>query len=106
MASYTPQMSPGFTSEQTQKIIEALNQKLKGFCPGCSKHRTFQLMTDGIVYMPVTQPPLGGLATLYPTNYQLYPGLPNRNLPCVALICTNCGFLQFHSAVQLGLSAV
>jgi hypothetical protein len=112
MATFTPQMSPGFTAEQTQKIIEALNKKLKGFCPGCSLARTFQLVTDGIVYMPVHAPPaiLGIAATLYsntPTTYpSAYLGFPKGNLPCVALVCTNCGFLQFHNLVALGLGGL
>jgi hypothetical protein len=106
---------PGFTQEQQRRIIEVLGQKLR-HCSGCGKLQTLQLVTDGIIYMPVTQP------LTYPDTYiRSYPdssagsyALPafapptfqGRNLPCIALLCSNCGHLQFHSVLQLGLGAV
>jgi hypothetical protein len=96
---------PGFTPDQQQKIIEALSGKLRP-CSSCGKMRSYQLFTEGMVYMPVT-PPLGYSGSFGRLNYgSSLPMYQGRGLPCIAIICQNCGHLQFHSVIQLGLGAV
>lgn len=93
--------SQGFTPEQQQKIIAALGQKLRG-CPACGKVGTWQLMTEGLVNIPIGNP--GQYA--YPASGGAFYGGPfstNKAIPCIALTCANCGNLQFHSVLQLGL---
>lgn len=95
------QMMSGFTVEQQQKIVEALNTKLRN-CSACGMQKTYQLVTEGLINLSVTSP------IWYPSNAMYYqaPIYPNRGLPCVAVMCTNCGHLQLHSVFQLGLGAV
>lgn len=99
--SYIPVSSPqGFTPDQQKKIIEVLNQKIT-VCPACRRLKTYQLVTDGIIYMPVAQPATYQIPYVTP-QYQVQ----GRGLPCIALICQNCGNLQFHSVIQLGLGEI
>src|ERR1700735_3371807 len=90
----------GFTAEQQRQIIEALNRKIRG-CSACGLNSTWRLVTEGIINMPVS-PPLPFQA--FPPTY--YGTFPSQGLPCVGLICTNCGHFQFHSVIQLGLGHV
>ncbi len=61
--------------------------------------------------MPIAPNP-GALASAFysqPPNYAdaamygLIGPTPPRTLPCIALMCSNCGHLQFYSVLQLGL---
>jgi hypothetical protein len=102
---------PGFTPDQQQKIVEALRGKIRPFCSACGLANTYQLLTEGIIYMPVTQPVVNTGGVLYdrspsPQMYQAPLSYQGRGFPCIALICQNCGQVQFHSVLQLGLGAL
>jgi hypothetical protein len=98
--------SPGFSLQQQQAIIDALKGKLH-FCPACHYNaQALQLVTDGIIYMPVTQSYSYPAASGKLYNLQTPPAYQGRGLPCIALICSNCGNLQFHSVIQLGLGSL
>jgi hypothetical protein len=94
--------SVGFTADQQRKILEVLNGKKIRPCAACGLKQTWQLVNDGVVNLPVNRPHLSG------ADVQAYvtPMFSNRGLPCIALMCLNCGNVQLHSVFQLGLGPV
>jgi hypothetical protein len=96
------QMITGFTEDQQRQILAALNNKKIRGCSACGLTRTWELITEGIINLPV------GSAGLPGGSYQYYaaPIYPNRGMPCIGLMCKNCGHLQLHSVFQLGLGTV
>ena len=106
-SEFFPGPAAGFTLEQQQKIVQALSGKLRA-CPACGKVRTWQLITDGVVNMPVGSVPYTNPYTpvqTYPNAYAQMFSQP-RSIPCIVLVCTNCGNLQFHHVLTLGLGPV
>jgi hypothetical protein len=103
VSSFPHSMTPAFTLEQQRQIIEALNRKLRS-CSACGMAGTWRLVTDGVISVPVTASL--GFPGGYPAASGMYyaaPIYPNSSLPCVGVTCSNCGHLQLHSAIQLGL---
>jgi hypothetical protein len=104
--------SIGFTPEQQKRIIDTLTPKLRA-CAACGKNGTWQLMTEGVVQMPIA-PNVGAMQSAFYSQpsgygeglYGLAPYNSPRTLPCIVLTCGNCGHLQFYSVLQLGLGAV
>jgi len=81
-----------FTPEQNKGILDALNQKVLP-CSACGQSKTWQLVHEGPVMVPLANSaasPLTSLGT-------------GPVLPCVAVICSNCGNTQFHHILKLGL---
>jgi hypothetical protein len=72
------------TPEQRAGITEVLNHKIRG-CSSCGLNGTFQLVNEGVLLVP-----LGEV-------------LSGRAVPVVALICSNCGYVQMHHVFKLGL---
>jgi hypothetical protein len=96
-----------FSPEQQFKVIETLGQKLRTNCPGCDQRRR-QLMPDLVLFQIHQQPAtLQGLAwgnrsTMPPPgSYFVSP-----TLPCVVVICENCGFTEFYNVHRLGIAGV
>jgi hypothetical protein len=82
-----------FTEEEKQKILGAIRTKVPqmGKCPICGNpHWT---LADGFVSLPI-QGQIGGIVLGGPT------------LPCVPIICTNCGNTALLNAMLLGLKDV
>ena len=72
------------TPEQQRTIATLLNEKLRP-CAACGVPKTWNLVSEGIVYAP------------------LQAVLSSQALPCVALVCSNCGHMQLHHVFTLGL---
>ena len=70
-----------FSPEQTKEIVEILNSKIRG-CQACGQQGSWRLMFDAL-FVPLR----GGV----------------QSLPCVVLICQNCGNTQLHHVFTLGL---
>ena len=106
--------SMSFSREQQSQVIGALGQKIgNNACPGCGQ-RSRQLIPD-LFLLPAFHPmnpsnPLYGykLGLQPPTNYlagQTPVPVPTA-LPCVVVVCGNCGFTEFYNVHRLGLGAV
>lgn len=77
------------SKEMKDKISNALYEKgAVQHCPRCN-HATFSL-ADGYV-MQQLQGTLGGFT------------IGGRAIPCVAVICEHCGYVNFHAIGPLGL---
>jgi predicted nucleic-acid-binding Zn-ribbon protein len=76
-----------FTPEQFHKIVEALQGRFKEECPSCA-HKNFTVQ-DGLVMLGVQQ--------------QLGIVIGGPTLPCIPVVCTNCGFTLLFNAIVLGL---
>jgi len=82
-----------FTVEQQQKIVEALNAKNINPCPSCGKEKTWSVGPALVLFVLQPNPSQGVTMT-------------GQSLPCIPLICSNCGNTMFHNAVTLGLGEV
>ncbi len=82
-----------FTADQQQKIAEALNAKNINPCPSCGKEKTWSVGPALVLLVLQPNPPLGVSIT-------------GQSLPCIPLICTNCGNTMLHNAMTLGLGEV
>jgi len=81
-----------FTEDQRRRITEALKARtVATACPVCLQHSP-RTLVDGFVFLSLTpvsgQIPIAGAASL----------------PCVALVCQNCGNTDLLNALVLGLS--
>jgi hypothetical protein len=81
-----------FTPEQSQEILQKINQKLGGppTCPMCH-HNVWQL-SDGIVLLTLQSPASGGIQ------------LGGKSLPGVPLICSTCGNTVLLNVFMLGVA--
>ena len=89
-----------FTEAQRNKILEALRQSQQRVrergggapagCPWCG-NRNFNLNPTGIVYLVLQENP-GTIP------------LSGPSMPCIVILCDNCGHTQLINTLVLGLS--
>ena len=82
------------TQEQVNIVTNTLLAKGVASCPACHRSRTWSVVND--LVMLHVQPPQ--------TFGSIIVGGPV--LPCVAIVCSNCGNTQFHNVFALGLANV
>jgi len=109
-----------FDSTQQAAVIKVLGEKITQPCPACNLFRR-QLMPEMYVFpafAPVKNPLdaysdyAGTLRSLaeFPTKKMPPPGYarPSEHappaMPCVSVICTNCGFTEFYNIHILGVA--
>jgi hypothetical protein len=73
-----------------QAIIKRLEEKTKDVCPRCQK--TTMVVMPGITLIPLAYP-----THLYFTN-------PHGLIPCITVMCAECGRLDFFNVHILGLA--
>jgi|SRR5450759_5610816 hypothetical protein len=102
-----------FSQEQYQLIANALQSKANRFCPACGV-RSWAIQTEGLVSLQIqtyrTQP-----VVKMPWTPPAPPGTPPQfvpiigpggpMLPCIVVVCTNCGLTQLHNVFTLGVAA-
>ena len=96
-----------FTQQQQTAIIRALDAKLSTGCPGCSL-RMREAMPNLALFPVFTMPPpprFGGLAGLGSPSSLTFTPPPKQEgtMPCVVVVCRNCGFTEFYNVHILGL---
>src|SRR5215469_11266518 len=87
-----------FTAEQSEKILQALQQKRKRppWCPSCGEYKW--AIVDGLVYFPLAEPPLSpSIAATRSTG---------RALPSIATVCQQCGYTNFYNVFWLGVADI
>jgi len=111
-----------FDPSQQNRIIETLNPKLVNPCPVCAQKGTRQLQSDltlitlsNPIQQPAQQPSKWGLEKgllgIYRVKEMPPPGtvdltslpVPPTVLPCVVLICMNCGHTELFNVHVLVL---
>jgi len=80
------------TPYQLERIREALNQKILRPCPVCGQESTRTIYDD---YHMLS-------LSVSPTTTQLAQNV----IPCVVVVCSNCGFVELHNVHVLGLAEV
>ena len=99
-----------FSQDQEQAVIKALGEKLAKNCPACDKAQR-QLMPDLIIFTLQSSPPRGtvrvGPGGRTTTITMPHPGTVSMSpsLPCIVVICGNCGFTEFYNVHRLGVAA-
>jgi hypothetical protein len=78
-----------FSSEQRDQIIARLKGKVTTVCPMCG-HFDWTLADDFVM-----------LSVRAPVFFQ-----EGSELPCVAMVCTTCGYTRLHNAIVLGLGGM
>src|ERR1039457_2555313 len=104
-----------FTLAQQKEILAALVTKAKQACVGCGEHHR-QLQPD--LFLFSSRPTLPTVLTPPPSTawdaFQPPPKWPMpppgwaapSALPCIAVICMNCGFTEFYNVHVLGVAAI
>jgi hypothetical protein len=113
-----------FTKVQEDAITSALALKIKGPCPICQIHKR-QLMPDVMLLSFQPERPIGQWSGLWggptPSNktnpnfpfpqtpMMPPPGTPTGGttqftVPCVLVVCMNCGHTEFYNAHVLGVA--
>lgn len=84
-----------FTAEEREKILEALRQKgVPEQCPVCKQGKLW--VSNYIAFVPVREKHVGvGRAEL--------DMVPVGDLPCIVVVCSNCGNTLMFSLSELGL---
>ena len=78
-----------FSESQKNEIINKLMSRMPNLhCPMCGKNQ-FTAMEG--YFKPILQPDLDNLQ------------LSGMNMPTVAIVCNNCGFVSYHALGALGL---
>ena len=80
----------GFTPEQMSAIIKRLTEMASDVCPKCRKNR--MLVLPGITLLPIT------------STHNLVFANPSGIIPCIAVMCADCGSMQFFNVHVLGLA--
>ncbi len=87
------------TTEQQQRILGVFQQRTQalfaGNCPLC-RHKAWTV-ADGIINLSI------GTGVTYP-GYG--PVFPDTIMPCVALVCGNCGHTELLNLFSLGLEDI
>lgn len=79
----------GFSDAQKQEIVSRLTSRIPNLhCPMCGKNQ-FTAMEG--YFRPILQPDLANIQ------------LGGLNMPTVAIVCNNCGFVSYHALGSLGL---
>lgn len=100
-----------FTQDQRNAVVRTLDQKIKTSCPGCGE-RMREAMPNLALFPVFTVPGPSTLAGL--AAYQGIGGSPTftpppkqeGTMPCVVVVCRNCGFTEFYNIHILGLSLI
>lgn len=80
-----------FTTEVRDKIIQKLNeQQLYPSCPRCAPRSSTWTLVDGYVALPIQK------------NFRSFNTF-GQTLPCIALVCNNCGNTQLINLISIGL---
>ncbi len=80
------------TSDQQKDIITKFCSKVPHYkCPMCGTDR-YKFM-NGFILMPMHDN-----TTHHNQNF-------NSSLPCISVVCENCGYISFFSSMFLGLSS-
>ena len=79
------------SDEQVQKIATALQERgIESTCPMCDKKEEMVLNQGGFVIQVLRE--------------EVNVIKDERNsMPCIALICPNCGYVRMHAVGALGL---
>jgi hypothetical protein len=97
-----------FSQQQEQTVIKALGEKLANNCPACDKAQR-ELMPDLMLFLLQSTPPRGTIHTGARTTTITMPPpgtvSMSPSLPCVVVICGNCGFTEFYNVHRLGVAA-
>ena len=84
------------TTEQQQRILSVFQQRTQalfaGDCPLC-RHKAWTI-ADGIINLPIGA---------RQNNPAYVPVFPDTIMPCVALVCGNCGHTELLNLFSLGL---
>ena len=77
------------TETEQKAIIEKYNELVKNLeCPMC--HGKQFSLVDGFI-TPSLESKIGSAT------------LGGRTLPCISIICNNCGYVSLHAAAKFGL---
>jgi len=85
-----------FTAEERRRISEVLRERgVPETCPLCQREKL--RLPDNIVFLTVHEPhvPFGNIGTA--------PFFPKAYMPCVILVCENCGSIYLLNLKLLGL---
>ena len=105
-----------FTPEQAAAIVAALDSKITQPCGGCGKFQR-RFLPDLLLFSFQPQTPslygsnpyrVRSAAELYGKRDMPPPGTsdPPSALPCIAVVCTNCGHTEFYNVHALGVAQV
>jgi len=95
-----------FTSEQQQKITDKLGVKIAQPCPGCGQN--MRRLIPELVSLTTSPTPVQiPLNALYWGRGKMPPPpFQPSFLPCIVVLCMNCGFTELYNVHILGVADV
>lgn len=103
-----------FTPQQQQQVIAVLDAKVRGPCPYCGV-RNRQLQPDLVLFqaqelvaISIPVPHYQSIPTFFgyaPPNSSIQL-MPRGVYPCIAVICLNCGRMEFYNVHVLGVGQI
>jgi len=103
-----------FTEKQEKDVVEKLNAKVTMPCAGCGRTGTRKVVTElfGLQLSTLSPAIMSGLASAMMSG-KMNPAIPPvqpfsipATLPCIVLLCMNCGLTGLYNVHVLGVAEI